>query len=91
MIKLYRKRPVTIKAIYFDGTYKNAMKIEIWAYDKIQPIYELETNTCISLKIKTLEGTIFAKPGDYIIKGVEGEFYPCKESVFKQTYEVINE
>ena len=42
-----------------------------------------------SLIIKTLEGNIRAKPGDYIIKGVYGEFYPCKEDIFHETYDII--
>ena len=40
-----------------------------------------------SLKIKTLEGVMTAVTGDYIIKGVQGEFYPCKPDIFKQTYD----
>lgn len=41
--------------------------------------------------IKTLEGDILAKEGDYIIKGVQGEFYPCKPDIFEQTYEIVEE
>lgn len=42
------------------------------------------------LEIETLEGTMTARPGDYIIKGVQGEFYPCKPDIFEQTYEAVD-
>jgi len=41
------------------------------------------------LEIQTLEGTMTASPGDWIIKGVQGEFYPCKPDIFEQTYEAV--
>lgn len=43
------------------------------------------------LVIHTLEGEYLAKVGDYIIKGVRGEFYPCKPDIFEQTYDIVNE
>lgn len=42
------------------------------------------------LAIQTLEGDMVAEPGDYIIRGVQGEFYPCKPDIFEATYEVVN-
>jgi len=42
-----------------------------------------------NLKIGTLEGTMSASPGDYIVKGIEGEFYACKPEIFKKTYESV--
>ena len=42
-------------------------------------------------EIKTLEGTMVAKAGDYIIKGVKGEIYPCKADIFEETYEPVND
>ena len=41
--------------------------------------------------IETLEGTMWAQPGDWIIKGVQGEFYPCKPDIFEATYEIVKE
>jgi hypothetical protein len=41
--------------------------------------------------VKTLEGIMTGKKGDYLIQGVEGEFYPCKETVFKKTYEKVKQ
>ena len=46
-------------------------------------------NPRICLAIKTLEGIHYALPGDYIIRGIKGEVYPCKPDIFKQTYEPI--
>lgn len=44
-----------------------------------------------SMKISTLEGEVTASEGDYIIKGVKGEFYPCKPDIFKETYDIVEE
>lgn len=44
----------------------------------------------VRLLIHTLNGIIAAEPGDYIIKGIKGEFYPCNKELFEQTYEVLN-
>ncbi|MEG0365549.1 MAG: hypothetical protein RR585_01845 [Coprobacillus sp.] len=43
------------------------------------------------ITIKTLEGYMLASKGDYIIKGVQGEFYPCKRDIFKETYEIVED
>ena len=43
-----------------------------------------------SLVIHTLEGDHHANPGDYIIKGIHGEFYPCKPDIFEKTYDIIS-
>ena len=42
------------------------------------------------ISIPTLEGTMIASPGDYIIRGVQGEFYPCRADIFEQTYEPVD-
>lgn len=47
--------------------------------------------TSRGLKIPTLEGAMFASKGDYIIKGVNNEFYPCKPDIFENTYEVVGD
>jgi hypothetical protein len=88
---LYRKRPITVEAIQFDG--ENAVQIEQWSGGKaiVSPVLEPcdESPTGVYLQVKTPEGVMTAGPGWYIIRGVEGEFYPCKESVFLTTYEPI--
>lgn len=80
----YRKKPVVIEAIQFNGW--NFGEIMDWMLDitGIYPSCFKETMT-----IQTLEGDMVASIGDYIIKGVKGEFYPCKPDIFKQTYEPL--
>lgn len=97
----YRKKPVVIEAIQFDGT--NAHQICEWVegkqidnpfamtgncYIKQYGIPDTEPLQCIwRLVIKTLEGEMEANQDDWIIKGVKGEFYPCKPDIFEATYE----
>jgi hypothetical protein len=86
---LYRKKPVIIEAERFDGTVKSATKIINWALQNGGTIrYHKETGDYWAyLSINTLEGTMEGKDGDYIIKGVQNEFYPCKPDIFEATYE----
>lgn len=81
----WRKKPVVIDAMqYFSSTPM---------YDIVRNFAGLSTDDKTfmrqgeSLLIDTLEGTMVAMPGDYIIKGVKGEFYSCKPDIFKLTYE----
>lgn len=46
---------------------------------------------CLGFNIKTLEGTMFARPGDWIIRGIKGELYPCRPDIFAATYEPAEE
>lgn len=77
----YRKKPVVIEAVQFDGT--------------IQSIESLQIPECSqqlgsrALQIQTLEGEMTAQPGDWIIRGVKGEFYPCKPDIFAATYDEV--
>lgn len=52
-----------------------------------KPVIVKAYQTDKSMKIKTLEGTMIAEPGDYIITGIKGEQYPCKPDIFEKTYE----
>lgn len=83
MIKLYQKKPVVIEAIQWDGTDICLGEIVHWMNHEVQ---NLENN---KLGIETLEGVMEASVGDFIIKGVKGEFYPCKPDIFEQTYEEV--
>lgn len=76
---MFRKKPVVIEAVQFDGTFASveAMLIPSCSQD-------LSSNT---LEIKTPEGVMTAQPGDWIIKGEKGEFYPCKPDIFAATYD----
>lgn len=76
----YRKRPVVIDAVQFTGT--NLAEITEF-------IGEEPPTRHHGLMIVTLEGELFASPGDWIIRGVQGEFYPCKPEIFDATYEPV--
>lgn len=87
---LYRKKPVIVEAIKF--TRDNFQEIRDFT-DFTANNFTLERRidsiaTCI---IPTLEGQHIATEGDYIIKGVHGEFYPCKPDIFEKTYELVAE
>ena len=75
-----RKKPVEIEAIKWDGTNEDEIKEFVGS----EAIFEKG-----QLKIKTLEGTMNAPIGDYIIKGIKGEFYPCEPNIFKKTYKIL--
>lgn len=87
----YRKLPVEIEAMHFNGY--NNLEIESWSKGAVisGPVLEPTENNPIGtyLQIKTLEGTMIAIVDDYIIKGVSGEFYPCKPDIFQKTYEAV--
>ena len=77
----FRKKPVVIEAEHWNG--------QTTRWFEIMKIFGIK-NTEVG-KIKTLEGTMHAHYGDWIIKGVKGEFYPCKPDIFEQTYEKVEE
>lgn len=79
---LYRKKPVLIEAVKWTGENVKEM-MEFMGTSHIS--YEMPSG---KLSVLTLEGVMTAKKGDYIIKGVQGEFYPCKPSIFAETYEI---
>jgi len=83
-VKKYRKRPVIVEAVQFTGN--NVDIIKEWVSKK-----ELDTVKTYpessSLFIYTLEGIMEARVDDWIIKGINGEFYPCKPDIFKNTYD----
>ena len=78
----YRKKPVVIEAVVFNGN--NHKEVEVF----IEGNYD---NTLNYPNIKTLEGIMMVSEGDYVIKGIKGEFYPCKPDIFKKTYEKVEE
>ena len=76
----YKKKPVVIEAIRFTGS----------NYEEIREFIGKNTLCSdLSIVIPTLEGDMIAQKGDYIIKGVKGEFYPCKPDIFEKTYESV--
>jgi hypothetical protein len=82
----FRKLPVTIEAIQFKDDADVLFDISEFANDTIRINYDSNPKT---IKIPTLEGEMTANEGDWIIKGVNGEFYPCKPYIFNKTYESI--
>ena len=78
----YRKKPVVIEAVQWTGN--NIDEIE--ALGGLRDYHYYPGGKLI---IHTLEGDMRAPIGDYIIKGVDGEFYPCKPDIFEKTYEIV--
>jgi hypothetical protein len=88
----FRKKPVVIEAVQYTGL----NHAEINSFVEADLDSEMESETAyvagqgppsFSLIIPTLEGNHKAMPGDYIIRGVKGEYYPCKPDIFAMTYE----
>lgn len=80
MIRQYKKKPIIISAVKWDGT-------------NLQEIFSFTNNKAMMknniLIIPTLEGTMVTDVGSYIIKGVKGEYYPCRGDIFEDTYEKV--
>lgn len=82
--KRYRKRPVEVEALKLDP--QNAFDV----LDQVGGELEMtDYGTPTALLIPTLEGIMRAEIGDYIIRGVEGEYYACKPGIFEKTYEKV--
>lgn len=96
-VKTYRKKPVEIQAVQWDGSAECASPIIDWVLTGEHAArYKCKGEPCGGNKnaphvivIDTLEGSITASPSDWIIRGVKGEFYPCKPDVFAATYEEV--
>jgi hypothetical protein len=87
----YRKRPVLIEAMKWDGTATGATPIIDWILSGDGTARYDGDGPASVLAIDTLEGTMAGWSGDYIIKGVQGEFYPCKPDIFEATYEAVDD
>jgi hypothetical protein len=103
MSKYFRKKPVVIEAVQFKG-FENMREIgDLWRDAPLDPMKTLDpvVHCPISFSnpalcrpecyIETLEGRMTALPGDWIIKGVKGEIYPCKPDIFEATYDPVEE
>ena len=84
----YKKKPVEIEAIKFTDSPENIEILHIFMDIDDLNINRTDVDNA-KLEINTLEGIMEASIGDYIIKGVKGEFYPCREDIFKLTYEKV--
>lgn len=78
-VKQYQKKPLIVKAIQWDG--KNVKKV----HEFLGKNFLMSDN----LIIATLEGNMEARVGDYIIEGINGEHYPCKEDIFNKSYKEL--
>lgn len=83
----YRKKPVVINAVKWTGS--NVKEMIAFVSDKIKDVSEIGADK--SITIHTLEGDMKADVGDYVIKGIKGEFYPCKSDIFEATYESVGD
>ena len=86
----YRKKPIEIEAIQL--TNESIIEVINWItnYTNIEIDTDKDDNV-IGIIIPTLEGKMKASIGDYIIKGIRVEFYPCKPDIFEQTYELVEQ
>lgn len=84
----YRKKPVVIEAFRWTGG-PDQTEDPDWIVSAIKSGSVRFTSNPVGLLIDTLEGTHLANQGDYIIRGVKGEIYPCKPDIFELTYEAV--
>lgn len=89
--KNYIKKPVVVRAVQYQGDLG-------WGVHKVFPAMRFSTETDEAspnspdqehMLIETLEGVMTASKGDYIIEGVKGEYYPCRQDIFEETYEEV--
>lgn len=92
MIMKYRKKPIIIEAFQLN---ERGLVGEDWFWDAVSNNIIITHNfgkfyvAPAWCEIKTLEGTMKATAGDYILQGVNGEIYPCKAEIFEKTYEAV--
>lgn len=100
----FRKKPIEVEAMQWDGTAESGRGIENWAnnltanytvvLDKIEEVNRGDDGkkyitTHYKMTCRTLEGWLNVSPMDWLIRGVKGEFYPCKPDIFEATYEPV--
>ena len=88
-IRLFRKKPVVVEAVRF--TAEDWREIEKWGNGKINAIVNEVDGELVPVCafIEALEGRLTALFGQWIIRGIKGEFYPCDPDIFEQTYELV--
>ena len=90
----YQKRPLTVEAMQFDGSKESANRILDWAGPEsgMELIFtSLRAHHPNVLLVHTLEGVVRALKTSWIIRGISGEFYPCKNDIFQAAYERVEE
>nr|DAU41159.1 MAG TPA: PGDYG protein [Caudoviricetes sp.] len=87
----FRKKPVVVEAVRFQpNEHETFSEIPCWLEEAFA-LGSVMWETKESLIISTLEGDHLVSTGDYIIRGIKGELYPCKPDIFNQTYEKVEE
>lgn len=86
-MKKFRKKPVVIDAVQWDGS--EDLALEIASFDNFAGMIDYKTGEFGGFYIDTLEGRMKVSPGDYVIKGIKGEYYACKPDIFEVTYEEV--
>ena len=98
MIQRYRTKPVVIEAVEYTGSPQSNRQIIDWTRGSNTPASMGKRVTALKdgsfledtenrLRVATLEGSVFVAPGDFVVRGFDGEFYPCKPETFHKTYE----
>lgn len=95
-VGFYRKKPVVIEAYQWDGSEKSISDIYHWSLSSLSPgedahIGYVNRSGKVTAYVYTLEGKMSIGINDFVIKGVNGEFYACKPDIFEKTYEEVND
>lgn len=91
----FRKKPVVIEAVQFTDMDSYLAIVAWWRSWKTETLdasekFEFRGGPKALMLVSTLEGWMTASPGDWIIRGVQGELYPCKPDIFRETYEAVS-
>lgn len=81
----FRKKPVVIEAVRWDNSMEAYKEIQEWKPEQFPSAFHPDEK----LRIVTLEGIMEASVGDWVIRGVKGEIYPCKPDIFDATYDPV--
>jgi hypothetical protein len=84
----FRKKPIEIEAIVWNNNFDEIFNF--MEADNNYGIVGIKNSNSDILQIRTLEGVMDAQVGDYIIRGIKGEYYPCKPDIFEMTYELAS-
>lgn len=84
----YRKKPIVVQAFQMTDNNDETSAFPQWLFSAVAQGF-ISESTDGHFLVKTMEGTMMGKPGDYIIRGIRGEFYPCDKEIFEATYEKV--
>jgi hypothetical protein len=87
-VQKFRKKPVAVEAIFYPPWLADDVLERLLDWSEGAIVAEVNPTRPMTLQIHTLEGTLFVAPGTWIIKGIQGEFCPCKQDIFEATYEL---